>query len=169
MKSYKNLSFSVSDHIGLLTFDRPEVMNALNRELTLELHEILDELPAKFPEIRVLVITGNGEAFCSGADLSRMGTSGSENRRSRDTTSKGRRRIQELAQAIRNIPQPVVAAINGAAVGAGLSIALATDIRIATYKARFSSIFVKRGLVPDTAASATIKAIAGHGLLRKCH
>ena len=164
MKSFKNLSFSVNDHIGLLTLDRPEVMNALNRELTLEFHELLDELPGKFPEIRVLVITGNGKAFCSGADLSRMGATGSENRRSRDRTSQGRRRIQELAPAIRNIPQPVIAAINGAAVGAGLSIALATDIRIATQKARFSAIFVKRGLVPDTAASATIKAIAGHGV-----
>ena len=164
MKSFKNLSFSVNDHIGLLTLDRPEVMNALNRELTLEFHELLDELPGKFPEIRVLVITGNGKAFCSGADLSRMGATGSENRRSRDRTSQGRRRIQELAPAIRNIPQPVIAAINGAAVGAGLSIALAADIRIATQKARFSAIFVKRGLVPDTAASATIKAIAGHGV-----
>jgi len=139
-------------------------MNALNRELTLEFHELLDELPGKFPEIRVLVITGNGKAFCSGADLSRMGASGSENRRNIDRTSQTRRRIQELAPAIRNIPQPVVSAINGAAVGAGLSIALATDIRVATEKARFSAIFVKRGLVPDTAASATIKAIAGHGI-----
>ncbi len=164
MKSYKNLSFSVDNHIGLLTLDRPEVMNALNRELTLEFHELLDELPGKFPEIRVLVITGNGKAFCSGADLSRMGASGSENRRNIDRTSQTRRRIQELAPAIRNIPQPVVSAINGAAVGAGLSIALATDIRVATEKARFSAIFVKRGLVPDTAASATIKAIAGHGI-----
>ena len=60
MKNYKNLSFRVDDHIGLLTLDRPEVMNALNRELTLEFHELLDELPGKFPEIRVLVITGNG-------------------------------------------------------------------------------------------------------------
>ncbi|HBR64700.1 MAG TPA: 2-(1,2-epoxy-1,2-dihydrophenyl)acetyl-CoA isomerase, partial [Dehalococcoidia bacterium] len=74
MKDYKNLSFSVNDHVGVLTLDRPEVMNALNRELTLEFHEILDELPALFPEIRVLVITGNGNAFCSGADLSRMGS-----------------------------------------------------------------------------------------------
>ena len=158
------MSFSVDNHIGLLTLDRPEVMNALNRELTLEFHELLDELPGKFPEIRVLVITGNGKAFCSGADLSRMGASGSENRRNIDRTSQTRRRIQELAPAIRNIPQPVVSAINGAAVGAGLSIALATDIRVATEKARFSAIFVKRGLVPDTAASATIKAIAGHGI-----
>lgn len=164
MKNYKNLSFRVDAHIGLLTLNRPEVMNALNRELTLELHELLDELPGKFPEIRVLVITGNGKAFCSGADLSRMGASGSENRRNRDRSDQGRRRIQELAPAIRNLPQPVVSAINGAAVGAGLSIALATDIRIATEKARFSAIFVKRGLVPDTAASATIKAIAGHGI-----
>jgi len=164
MKNYKNLSFSVNDHIGFLTLDRPEVMNALNRELTLEFHEILDELPGLFPDIRVLVITGNGSAFCSGADLSRMGSSGSENRRSKDKSTPGRRRIQELASAIRNLPQPVIAAVNGAAVGAGLSIALASDIRIATEKSRFSAIFVKRGLVPDTAASATIKAIAGHGI-----
>ena len=164
MKNYKNLSFSVNDHIGFLTLDRPELMNALNRELTLEFHEILDELPGLFPEIRVLVITGNGSAFCSGADLSRMGSSGSENRRSKDKSTPGRRRIQELAPAIRNLPQPVIAAVNGAAVGAGLSIALASDIRIASEKSRFSAIFVKRGLVPDTAASATINAIAGHGI-----
>ena len=91
MKNYKNLSFSVNDHIGFLTLDRPELMNALNRELTLEFHEILDELPGLFPEIRVLVITGNGSAFCSGADLSRMGSSGSENRRSRHSLLERRR------------------------------------------------------------------------------
>ena len=124
MKNYKNLSFSVNDHIGFLTLDRPEVMNALNRELTLEFHEILDELPNLFPEIRVLVITGNGNAFCSGADLSRMGSSGSENRRGRGKSAPGRRRIQELAPTIRNLPQPVIAAVNGAAVGAGTALGI---------------------------------------------
>ena len=148
MRSYKNLSFSVNEHIGLLTLDRPEVMNALNREITLELHELLDELPGNFPEIRVLVITGNGKAFCSGADLSRMGASGSENRRSRGKTNQGLRRIQELASAIRNIPQPVIAAINGAAVGAGFDLACMCDLRIMSQDAFVAESFINLGIIP---------------------
>jgi enoyl-CoA hydratase/carnithine racemase len=164
MGIYRYLSFEKREHIGLLTLRRPEVMNALNREITAELHSALDELPAMFPMVRVLVLTGEGRGFCSGADLSRMGSSGSENRRSQPPGGGRRRRIQELALSLRSIPQPVVAAVNGAAAGAGLSLALACDIRIASESARFSSIFVKRGLVPDTAASTTIAAIAGHAV-----
>jgi 2-(1,2-epoxy-1,2-dihydrophenyl)acetyl-CoA isomerase len=162
MKSYKYINYKTIKHIAILTLNRPEVMNALNREITLEIHEILEQLPSFFPEIRVLIITGSGKGFCSGADLSRMATIGSENRKSNQASNI--KRIQELAPAIRNIPQPVISAVNGPAVGAGLSIALASDIRIASDKASFSAIFVKRGLVPDTAASATLNSIAGHSV-----
>ena len=164
MGNHHYLSFGKMDHIRLLTLRRPEVMNALNRELTAELHSVLDELPSMFPLVRVLILTGEGRGFCSGADLARMASSSSENRRSGLPAGQRRRRTQELAPGLRSIPQPVVAAVNGAAIGAGLSLALASDIRIASESARFSSIFVKRGLVPDTAASATIAAIAGHAV-----
>ena len=164
MGHYDYLSFEKRDFIGLLTLRRPEVMNALNRELTAEVHSVLDELPSMFPQVRVLVLTGEGRGFCSGADMSRMASSFSGNRTSPSPAGQRRRRTQELAPGLRSIPQPVVAAVNGAAIGAGLSVALACDIRIASETARFSSIFVKRGLVPDTAASATIAAIAGHAV-----
>ena len=72
-------------------------MNALNKEITQELHQLLEEIPSYFPDIRVIILTGEGRGFCSGADLSRMGTGGSENRR--ENSKNGRKRIQELAQA----------------------------------------------------------------------
>lgn len=164
MSDYKYLSFETINHTGLVTLRRPDMMNALNKELTLELHHVLENISGLFPSIRVVVLTGEGNGFCSGADLSRMSSQGSENRKNSVSRGRGGRRIQELAAAIRAIPQPVIAAVNGAAVGAGLSIALASDIRIASEDARFSAIFVRRGLVPDTAASATITSIAGHGV-----
>ena len=164
MSNYKQLSFETINHTGLVTLRRPDVMNALNKELTLELHHVLEKISGLFPNIRVVVLTGEGKGVCSGAELSRMALEGSENRRGSVSSGRGGRRMQELAATIAGIPQPEIAAVNGAAVGAGLSIALASDIRIASEDARFSAIFVRRGLVPDTAASATIMSIAGHGV-----
>jgi len=164
MDEHKNLSLEIKDHAAVITLRRPDMMNALNKELTFEFHQVLHEVSGLFPNVRVVVLTGEGKGFCSGADLSRMASRGSENRRNSVTRGESGERIQELAPVIRSIPQPVIAAVNGAAVGAGLSIALASDIRIASEKARFSAIFIRRGLVPDTAASATITAIAGHAV-----
>ena len=164
MNDYKNLDLSLEDHTAVITLKRPEMMNALNRELTQEFHQVIETIGHKFPQIRAVILTGQGRGFCSGADLSRMASQGSENRRDSVVRGRSGKRIQELAPALRNLPQPVIAAVNGAAVGAGLSIALASDIRIASSGARFSAIFVRRGLVPDTAASSTIMAISGHAV-----
>ena len=81
MSNYKHLSFETINHTGLVTLRRPDVMNALNKELTLELHHVLEKISGLFPSIRVVVLTGEGNGFCSGADLSQMALEGSENRR----------------------------------------------------------------------------------------
>ena len=142
MDEHKNLSLEIKDHAAVITLRRPDMMNALNKELTFEFHQVLHEVSGLFPNVRVVVLTGEGKGFCSGADLSRMASRGSENRRNSVTRGESGERIQELAPVIRAIPQPVIAAVNGAAVGAGLSIALASDIRIASEMARFSAIFI---------------------------
>ena len=144
------------------------MMNALSRQLTAELHTALDEVAGQFPDIRVLILTGEGRAFCSGADLTEMGkslaaTAPGEPRQTDPEVDRSRR-IQSLAVRLRQMPQPTIAAVNGAAVGAGLSIALASEIRIASETARFSCIFVRRSLVPDTASSYTVAALAGQSI-----
>ncbi len=164
--SYEVLRLERTGHVAVITLNRPDMMNALSRQLTSEFHAALDEVGGQYPDTRVLIITGAGRGFCSGADLAEMGKSLSsrEAGQPRPPAADRELRIQGLAARIRRLPQPVVAAINGAAVGAGLSIALASDVRIASEKARFSCIFVKRSLVPDTAASYTLTALAGQGV-----
>jgi enoyl-CoA hydratase/carnithine racemase len=135
-------------------------MNALDRQLTREFHDALDEVGLGFPELRVLIITGNGRAFCSGADLSQASRASIETTPTASENGR-KRRIQELAPHIREIPQATIAAVNGVAAGGGFSLALACDIRVASEEARFTSIFVKRSIIPDTASSYTLAAVAG--------
>lgn len=165
--TYSLLTLERSGHVATVTLNRPEKLNALSSELTQELHTVLDEVAREFPEIRAVILTGAGRGFCSGADvaaqaegLSRQRDGQAQSGAAPSPTSS----IPRLAPHIREIPQPVIAAVNGVAAGAGLSIALAADIRIASEEARFSSIFVKRSLVPDTASSYTLAAIAGIGV-----
>lgn len=166
--SYQVLKLERTGHVATITFNRPEVMNALDRHLTQEIHQVLDEVAEEFPAIRVVLITGEGRGFCSGADLAQMRDSilkGDAFRTPAPTDEAGRRlRIQEIAPHLRQIPQPTIAAVNGAATGAGLSIALACDVRIASEAARFSAIFIKRSLVADTASSHTMASLAGHAV-----
>jgi len=110
-----------------------------------------------------LVITGEGRGFCTGADVKQMASGlGVERKVSADRTSE--RGIIQLAPRIREIPQPVIMAINGVTAGGGLGLALSGDIRIASELARFSCIFVKRSLVPDTASSYTLPQLVGFGI-----
>ena len=149
--SYETLHLQRTGHVATLTLNRPEKLNAFNQQLTRDFHNALDELEGEFPDIRVLILTGEGRGFCSGADVNEQ--------------APGRSRAQEVDQLgldasilavaphLPRLPQPVIAAVNGVAAGAGLSIALASDIRVASDQARFSSIFIKRSLVPDNGAS----------------
>ena len=143
VSSYNVLRLDRDGHVATITLDRPERLNALSTDLVTEFHTALDEIDAE-PDIRVLILTGAGRGFCSGADVNRQLES-LEGRQSESPAPKGPG-LTALGPHIRHIRQPVIAAVNGVAAGAGLGIALASDIRIASEEARFSCIFVKRSL-----------------------
>jgi 2-(1,2-epoxy-1,2-dihydrophenyl)acetyl-CoA isomerase len=148
-------------HVAVVTLNRPDKLNALNRELTSTLYTTLDELEAAFPDVRAIVLTGAGRGFCAGADVTSMaGNIDAMGRKPADR----RQTIVYLAAALRAVPQPIVAAINGVAAGAGLSLALASDVRIASTASRFAAIFVKRALVPDTGACYMLPRTVGPGV-----
>src|SRR5579884_3175951 len=119
---------SISDGIALLVLNRPEKLNALNNELAAELNSALERFSAN-DAVRVVILTGAGRAFCPGGDLAPIG----KGRQASDV-----KQLEPLLRSgmaavlkMRTMPQPVVAAINGAAAGAGMNVALAADIRIA--------------------------------------
>ncbi len=143
------------DHIRWLTLNRPERRNALDRDTIYALKAGLAE-SARDADTRLVVLTGAGGAFSSGADLlaapSQPTTPGEE------LTEDG---FNAVIRMIWNLPKPVIAAVDGVATGYGCSLALAADIRLASSAARFSLIFVKRGLTIDGGASYFLPRLAG--------
>ncbi len=134
------------DGIGRITLDKPGRKNALTPEERYELANMLHDLRFD-PEVRVILLRGEGGDFCAGADVSQMG---------KDTQSSARARMQRgvagVAREMAALEKPVVCAVRGVAVGFGWSLALASDVVIASDTARFSMIFSKRGLAPDGGA-----------------
>ena len=161
--SYKSINLEWSGHVAILTINRPEKLNALDWEASMEFHDALDEVGKRFPDVRALILTGTGRAFSSGADLTATPRSDEALAR-QDENHLRPRTIAYLAPRIRELPQPVIAAVNGVAAGAGFSIALASDMRIASEAARFTTVFIKRGLIPDTGASYNLPALVGPGI-----
>jgi 2-(1,2-epoxy-1,2-dihydrophenyl)acetyl-CoA isomerase len=129
-----------------LTLNRPEALNALNRELTGALRTAL-EAAARDQEVGAVILTGAGRAFCAGADLKDV----SARQQAGDSDLGGdlRTNYAPMIRAIRACPKPIIAALNGTAAGAGLSLALACDLRIAAAGAPLIVVFVRVGLVPD--------------------
>ncbi len=163
---YESLILEKTGHVAVLTLNRPEKLNAFDRQLSGEFHAALNEVEAGFPDIRALVLTGAGRGFCSGADVSILAEdrpSGQESDQ-RDTHAKAVSSVIALGPRLPQLPQPVIAAVNGVAAGAGLAIALASDIRVASDQARFSSVFIKRAMVPDNCASYFLPSLAGWGV-----
>jgi enoyl-CoA hydratase len=134
--------------IRVLTLDRPERLNAMSLPLIDELHAALDEVDADH-DARVLVLTGEGRGFCAGLDLVDLSPSGTNPDQGRGRVQRGmelQQRIATLVPKLRGLRIPVVAAVNGAAAGGGLALALASDVRIAARSARFNVAFVRIGL-----------------------
>jgi len=136
-----------------LTMNRPEKKNAMNSAMFEELLAVFREVDASTTD-RVLVITGAGDAFCSGADLADRGS---------DTRHPLQRLhwVGNIALALHRIPKPVIAKVNGVAVGAGMNLALGCDLIVASETARFSEIFVRRGLSIDFGGSWVLPRLIG--------
>ena len=149
---------SVRDGIAVLVMNRPERMNALNDELATALHSSLQRI-AKDDSIRVIVLTGAGRAFCAGGDLGVIGKGREAN---------NLKQLEPILRAgmgavltMRTMPQPVIAAVNGAAAGAGMNVALAADIRISAEEATFGQNFAKVGLFPDYGGTYFLPELVG--------
>ncbi len=166
--TYDDLSLDISDGVALVTLQRPEKMNAMGPRLV---HELLDVLESTRHDdaVKAMVVTGAGRGFCAGADVSggREAQALGEELIEADSF----RRHHEapighygvLFEALNDYPKPIVAAVNGAAAGAGMSLALACDIRIASSNARFISAFVHRAIVPDTGSTYYLPQMLGKG------
>lgn len=136
----------VTEKVATLTFNRPDKLNAVTRELSLSAAEVLKGW-ASDPEIGAVVVTGAGRAFCAGGDVSTMGRS--EPERTLEQQIDGLRQAQELSWLFYNMPKVTVAAVNGYAMGAGLGICLSCDLRIASTEARFGAAYAKVGFGGD--------------------
>jgi 2-(1,2-epoxy-1,2-dihydrophenyl)acetyl-CoA isomerase len=157
--SYKCLLYEVKDGIATLTLNRPERLNALGDTLRDDLQDALT-VAGDDPAVRVLIVTGAGKGFCSGGDVKAMSE--------RKESGSGRPLMEKVApgrdrtvQAQRDITKPVIAGVNGAAAGAGMNLALACDMRLASSAAKFSQAFVKRGLHPDWGGTYFLPRIVG--------
>jgi 2-(1,2-epoxy-1,2-dihydrophenyl)acetyl-CoA isomerase len=138
--------------VQTITFNRPEKYNAFNRALHMALREALKE--ARDPDVRAVVITGAGKGFCAGQDLTEFNDAG-------DVGASLRETYHPNVLAVRALEKPVIAAVNGACAGAGLSFACACDIRIAADNASFVPGFIGIGLVPDAGGTYFIRRLLG--------
>ena len=138
--------------VQTITLNRPEVFNAFNRALHAALRDALKE--ARDPEVRAVVVTGAGRGFCAGQDLKEFGEAG-------DVGDSLRTTYHPNVLAIRGLEKPVIASVNGACAGAGLSFACACDFRIASDAASFVPGFIGIGLVPDAGGTFFINRLLG--------
>ena len=157
MSNYENILFEKENGIGTVTINRPKVLNALNAGTILELDRLFDEI-ARDDSIHAVIVTGSGEkAFVAGADIAQMAPM---------SAIEGRN-WGKLAQAVfnklENLPQPVIAAVNGFALGGGCELAMACDIRIASEKAKFGQPEVTLGIIPGFAGTQRLPRLVGKG------
>ena len=147
--------FHIENNIAYITLNRPDKLNSFNREMALLLQQKLDEC-ATVDEVRCIYLTGSGKGFCAGQDLAEVV----------DPDGPGMAKIlsehyNPIITRLRNIPKPVVAAVNGVAAGAGANIALACDIVVAAESASFIQAFSKIGLIPDSGGTFHLPRLIG--------
>ncbi len=154
MSSYTTLKLEKKDQTALLTFNRPEVLNALNTTVATESLDALQSIKDD-RDVRVLILTGAGRSFVAGADIAEMNAKNAES--ARVYSELGHR----FMNALQDMPQPVIAAINGFALGGGLEVALACDIRIASESAQFGLPETILGIIPGWGATQRTARLVG--------
>jgi 2-(1,2-epoxy-1,2-dihydrophenyl)acetyl-CoA isomerase len=156
--SQSQILYEVTDRVGVITLNRPEVMNAFGGAMREDLLTLLQQAEES-KNVRCVVITGAGKAFCAGGDIASMAEMQDKNDGS---VIPQRMKIgSQVVNLIRTMAKPVIAAINGAAAGAGINLALACDMRFAAESARFSESFVKIALVPDWGGTYLLTQLVG--------
>ncbi len=161
MSEYKNILFEQKDSIGIITINRPKALNALNIDVFNELSPLLDKI-AEDSSIKVVIITGSGEkAFVAGADIAYMLPMSSPEGKAWGAVG------QSALNKIENLPQPVIAAIHGFALGGGCELAMACDIRIASEKAKFGQPEVALGIIPGFAGTQRLPRLVGKGIAKE--
>ncbi|TDC81931.1 enoyl-CoA hydratase/isomerase family protein [Actinomadura sp. 7K507] len=147
----RDVRYETDGHVGIVTLDRPQVHNALRRQTYDELTELV-----RTTEARALVVTGEGRSFCSGDDVRELMSGGADGEAPRPEP-----RITPAAGALLDTDVPVIAAVNGPAVGWGMELALLADLRVAARRAKFGELFVKRGLCSDVAGIGRLAQLVG--------
>jgi enoyl-CoA hydratase/carnithine racemase len=156
---FNELRYEIADQILTITLDRPDRLNAFTATMGRELIEAFDLADAD-DDVRAVIVTGAGRAFCAGADLQSGGSTFdlSDRRIGDDVPRDGG---GQVSLRIFDCTKPVIAAINGAAVGVGVTMTLPMDIRLAAEEARFGFVFVRRGIVPEACSSWFLPRIVG--------
>ena len=150
-----SILFEIKNGVAYITLNRPEKFNSFNREMALLMQAKLDEC-ASLHDVRCVYITGAGKAFSAGQDISEL--VGDNKIEIKQILSE---HYNPIVKRIRNLPKPVIAAINGVAAGAGANIALCCDIVVATSSAPFIQAFSKIGLIPDSGGTFTLPRLIG--------
>jgi enoyl-CoA hydratase/carnithine racemase len=156
--AYQTILVDKSEGIQTITFNRPDRLNALNQQMLLDTLAALDEADAD-DDVRAVIVTGAGRGFCAGADLGAGG--GTFDHSAREAREQHRDGGGLLTLRIFECKKPLIAAINGPAVGVGSTMTLAMDVRIASDQARFGFVFARRGIVPEAASSWFLPRVVG--------
>ena len=147
---YETVTLEIADRIARITLNRPERLNALSAELTQELGDAIEEVATTEEDVRCLILTGAGRAFCAGGDTGGMagGAQEREDRRSAETIRRSFRGAQRVVLGLHRLEVPTIAMVNGDAVGAGFDLACACDLRTMAETARFMVAYRRIGLIP---------------------
>lgn len=160
MKEFNNILVNVENNIAILSFNRPDVLNALNTETVKELIEAFKEFETD-KEVRTIIVTGSGKSFVAGADISEMEGKSPEDARQYSELG------HTLMDMIQDINKPVIAAINGYALGGGTEVALSCDIRFASDKAQFGLPETILGIIPGWGATQRAARLIGPALTKE--